>query len=169
MFWAFKVARASSVSRDCAPPLRAAHSHGKPLFLLFFFALCCCITPPFKLFSCCSHGTMTAALQALPFVTAMDGGSVCVACVLLCVCVRAVLGTQPRAMQLFFESRRSAAQPQKQYGYTAAVQLQRHNSSLRFTLLPCDRHGGVMLSRRCDHDHIFTSNTHRRTSYITHT
>ena len=87
--WASEVARAGF---NFIPPRRGSQGPGNPTKSFFFlssFWLCCRLilartTPSIKLSSSRlrrSHGATSVAHQALPFVTATDGASMCV-----CVC-----------------------------------------------------------------------------------
>ena len=65
---------------DCVPRRPSLAGPWKPHNLGFSLFCCCCITPALKLSSSLRHGdhdTTAFARQALPFVTATDGVSVC--------------------------------------------------------------------------------------------
>ena len=74
-----ELASTNGIAFRLAEPRRTMET---PQFNGFALLLChVCIASSIKLSSsllCCSHGTTAVAHQALPFVTAMDGASVCV-------------------------------------------------------------------------------------------
>lgn len=87
VFWASKVARAGSFSRECIPPRRAAQDHENLQFHNFSFCSVAVYVRPSSPLVCGNHGTRAAALRAPGFDTATHSSSDSTT---VCACMRAV-------------------------------------------------------------------------------